>query len=287
MGLCNSSGMHRVAPPSGCPAVDVCFKKSCHFVEFDTKAKFTPDRQHFVSNKEEWFEQIKSTGDKENLRLLASIPEVNANGDTKTIDGYRSDCFNVYTKTKDTVDTISVYAVSIFDSTDVKGLKKGRKRTQVDGLTKAIEEYGKKGYELVALSAISSEVAATKYVVSCHSLDCQTLSNITLEHRYRQFKLTRDHRIQLFECIFQKVGSTTAASSNSSSIIYEASVECAITLMGIDVKTPDLNPLLQKMAADSYDLSSIAVPPMVLDSDKASSVLPIYMVFKKSKSTKP
>ena len=42
MGLCNSSGMHRVAPPSGCPAVDVCFKKSCHFVEFDTKAKFTP-----------------------------------------------------------------------------------------------------------------------------------------------------------------------------------------------------------------------------------------------------
>ena len=62
------------------------------------------------------------------------------------------------------------------------------------------------------------------------------------------------------------------------------SVECAITLMGIDVKTPDLNPLLQKMAADSYDLSSIAVPPMVLDSDKASSVLPIYIVFKKSKT---
>ena len=96
MGLCNSSGMHRIAPPSGCPAVDICIKKSCHFVEFETKAKFTPDTQYFVSNKEEWFEQIKNAGQKQNLRLLASIPEVNADGDTKTVDGYRSDCFNVY-----------------------------------------------------------------------------------------------------------------------------------------------------------------------------------------------
>ena len=134
-------------------------------------------------NKEEWFGQIKKAGEKESLRLLVSIPEVNADGDTKTVDGYRSDCFNVYTKTKDTVDTISVYAVSIFDSTDVKGLKKGRKRSQIDGLTEAIEEYGKKGYELVALSAVSSEVAATKYVVLCSRiLLSQCIPIISLFH---------------------------------------------------------------------------------------------------------
>ena len=164
MGLCSSSGLHQVAPPSGCPPVDVCFKKSCHFVDFEVKAKFQPDQQYFVSkNQEEWFEQIKSAGEKENIRLLASIPEVNADGDTKTIDGYRSDCFNMYRKAKDTVDTISVYAVSIFDTQDVAGLKRGRKRTQNDGLTKAILEYEKKGYELVGLYTISSETASDKY----------------------------------------------------------------------------------------------------------------------------
>ena len=250
-----------MAPPSGCPPVEVHFEDSCHFIEFETKAKFKPDSQYFLSNTEDWYDDVKKKGDKENLYLMTSIPKVNADGQTATIDGYRSHIFNVYGKTKDNVDTISVYAVSIFDTKDKDNLIKGRKRTRVDGLSKAIEEYEKKGYELAGLSSISSEEASSKY---------------------RQFKLSSSHRIQLFECIFQKIGN--GKSSSSSSVMYESSVECGITLSGISVKTPKLNTLLQDMAADNYDLTNIVCPPMVLDSDKASSVLPVYLVFKKCKS---
>ena len=84
--------------------------------------------------------------------------------------------------------------------------------------------------------------------------------------------------------MFQKIGNGSKSSSNS--VIYESSEECAITLSGITVKRPNLNPLLQEMAADSYDLTNVTCPPMVLDSDKASSVLPVYLVFKKSNTMK-